>query len=156
MNMYMDRASGFTLLELVIVIVLVGVLAISASSRFATTSDYRLRITQENIISALSLAQQLAMAGHDSEFSITNGSPQTFRVRYGTPLNNYEVGSISYPVTVFGGITLSPSAIGIDFNNRLGQPNTISVTPSTPIVTISDTGRSVGVCLSSSGYAYAC
>ncbi|WP_281559617.1 type II secretion system protein [Thalassomonas sp. RHCl1] len=55
------RISGFTLIESVTVIILLGVLAVSVLPRFSGTRDYEIYAYRSQLIAALRLTQQRAM-----------------------------------------------------------------------------------------------
>ncbi len=141
---------GFTLLELIVTLILVGILAVSAVSRFGEESAFAVRIEQENLISVLNQAQQLAMSGQSVEFSVIAGSPQSIAVRLGSPLAYYGVGSVKYPQQLHRDVSISPSPIVLTYSS-LGRPNT-----ATNFTVSAATGGSAGVCLENSGYAHAC
>jgi MSHA pilin protein MshC len=56
-----NRQSGFTLLETVVVIILIGILAVSASSRFIGTDSFDAFAFRSQLIASLRLSQQRAM-----------------------------------------------------------------------------------------------
>lgn len=142
------RSEGFTLLELIVVIVILGVITISAFSRFASSDAFALRVEQDRLISILHLVQQSAMAGQPVSFAIEDGS---YQFRIGESLENYRVAGVQFPQPVAEGITITPSSLDLTFVDNLGTPD------STPLITLSDnTGDSVKVCLSAAGFAYGC
>ncbi len=146
----MKNAAGFSLLELIVVIVILGVISVSAVSRFANEDGFSVRVEQEGLISALTQAQQLAMSGQPVEFSIANGSPQTYRIRIGSPLADYSVAGINYPLNVDNEISLAPSPLTLTYDN-LGRAS------AAPAITITSTSGETGsVCVASSGLAYGC
>ncbi len=148
--MNISKNQGFTLLELIVTLILVGILAVSAVSRFGEESAFAVKIEQENLISILNQAQQLAMSGQSVEFSVIAGSPQSVAIRLGSPLAYYSVGSIKYPQVAHRDVVISPSPVVITYSN-LGRPNApVSFTVSAAA------GGSAGVCLENSGYAHAC
>jgi len=55
------RISGFTLIESVTVIILLGILAVSVLPRFSGTRDYEIYAYRTQLIAALRLTQQRAM-----------------------------------------------------------------------------------------------
>lgn len=77
------KQKGFTLVELVMVIVLIGILSYGASSLFASKSSYAEFIAKEQLISQGLLAQQVAlgMSATPDPVSLVisrNGAGETF------------------------------------------------------------------------------
>lgn len=58
--------NGFTLIELVIVIILVGILAVGASSLLTSRDKFSVYTAQQQFVNAALLAQQSALASQDS------------------------------------------------------------------------------------------
>jgi len=73
---------GFTLVEVVIVLILVGILAASVSSKFTGTDTYEAYTFRASLISALRLTQQRAMQQTNSTFCHQIVIEST---RYGVP-----------------------------------------------------------------------
>lgn len=55
------KTKGFTLIELVLVIVLLGILAVSVTSKFSSSDPYEAFSFRNSLIASLRLAQQRAM-----------------------------------------------------------------------------------------------
>ncbi|MEH6358631.1 MAG: prepilin-type N-terminal cleavage/methylation domain-containing protein [Pseudomonadales bacterium] len=146
----MKKGEGFTLVELVVVILLVSILAVSALSRYSNQNTFSLKTEQEQLIAALFQAQQLAMSGRSTQFVIL--SSNSFTVRDpgipGAPGDAYNIASITYPQNLSSGVTFNPSAL-IQSYNSLGE-----TTPATIILAAGS--DSVNVCLETSGYAHGC
>lgn len=141
----MNRQAGFTLLELVMVITLLGILSISAYSRFADEDTFAVRVEQESLIAALNQAQQLAIIGQTVQFVISSSS--VYRVRSGGV--DFSLGGIAYPRTIHRDISLSPTSLTLSYDS-LGR------TSATTITLNSATGGALSVCLENSGYAHGC
>lgn len=109
--------SGFTIIELVAVIVIVGVLAVGASSFSQNSGLQQLYANKRDVQMALQNAQHLAMAkagpGRLIEF-----------VSLGTSIdvrdsgNSVVVGAIQYPLALSQGHQLSAATLSF---NKLGQ-----------------------------------
>jgi len=141
----MKKATGFTLLELVVTILIVGIIAVSVSSRFANQESFAVKVDQENLISALNEAQQLAMTGQTVTFVITAGSPQTYAVNIsGAPVT---IGSFPYPQNAQTSVILTPASLTLSYN-KLGETTDSTITVS------SAGGGSATVTVEASGYAH--
>jgi MSHA pilin protein MshC len=174
------RHKGFTLVELIIVIILIGILSVSVFSRFSGTSGFAEYTYQARLISALRNMQTRAM--HDNRdgycFKINIDKSNT---AFGPPALDYITGSFSavnatcsssidfsnpdYLTTSATemsseGVSLStqPNFDFIDFDS-LGRPNNNNGGPdcSSTNCKITLTGESaVSVCVESQGYIHAC
>lgn len=137
------RVHGFTLVELITVIVIVGILAVFAAPRFFGSSSYELRIAQDLIISSARRAQQLAMhlgPAANVQLLTDNASKQV---------------RINYVESGIGKSLSQPLPDGITVNNITVSYSTLgSATPATTI-TLTATG-SRKVCIEDTGYAHAC
>lgn len=121
------RSPGFTLVELIIVILLAGILAINVGTRFFSSSAFSDRKVADELIEAIRYAQHVAM-------SRVGGTGDTIRVI--TTANSYTIDrfdgatsfaisnpnrSGNYSVTIPANSSLSASTVSF---NGLGQPNT--------------------------------
>lgn len=74
---------GFTMVELVVVVILLSILSVTAISRFVQPSAFAPGIVTQALVGEARFAQQLAMARHDAAVSLVldrNGSEWRMRV----------------------------------------------------------------------------
>lgn len=140
-----NGSRGFSLVELVAVIVVLAVISVSVLQRSLSTSTIELQGSRDLLISAFFSAQQLAMS-QNKAVSITTSS-STIDVLIdnnddGTPETSAQALFESYPQTIDA--TLNTSVFLFD---KLGQTTQGSII-------VSQGGQSVTVNVSETGYAY--
>jgi MSHA pilin protein MshC len=144
------RATGFTTVELVVTLVIVGILAAIAFPRFQDNTAFTQRGFYDEVKAALRYAQKLAIAKRREvcvDFPpgqvVLTFNPTTVAGAACTGAVNLPGQSAPYVVNVPTGIALVPSA---NFRfNALGQPAPAPVTVSLtgralPITVIAETG----------------
>ncbi len=116
-TMSAPRSSGFTLVELVMVIILIGVLSALGIGLFAGRSAFSPILATQQLSSATLLAQQAALAGNSGgSLTISQDSENfTFTVGAG-PLRVFSMPREGTSLAVAGGLPLT-----IDFD-ALGTP----------------------------------
>lgn len=136
-QIYGDRR-GFTIVELVVVIVLLGIMSAFALPRFFNVGDYQARAAYDEVASALRYAQKLAVGSgcavqvsiasnsYELQQRVTNCTTGGFTAISGHPIDR---GTVS-------GTTLSASSSTFTFDN-MGR--------SSPGVTVSVGGRIIQV-----------
>ncbi|HCS64148.1 MAG TPA: hypothetical protein DIW64_08730 [Cellvibrio sp.] len=138
------RNQGFTLVELVTVIILVGILSVVLLTRLSSTGATTVQSGRDDLIAALFFAQQQAMMRSNITLVLTANSVSVNE-------NNIpiKVSSDFYPLTMPAGVTLTPATLTYD---KLGR------TAATDI-TLTGSGNSSGVTanvrVEASGYAFA-
>ena len=140
------RASrGFTLVELVTVMLIVGILAAVAVPQFYNRADYDGRAFYEQVLSTLRYAQKAAVAQRkyvcvtfpaSNSISLTNGATSACGSTLASPTGT------AYPLTnTHASFSGSPSAFYFDALGRASASSTISITGySTSITVESETG----------------
>lgn len=137
-----SRNRGFTLIELIAVIVLLAVVSISVTSRFTDTGS-AVQASRDDVIAALFYAQQIAMAraSNANPIRVVATANSISVTENGAPLLH---GSVQYPLALNSGVVLAP-AMTLNFD-KLGRTNVAAFT-------LSRNGASLSVSVSDSGYA---
>lgn len=158
---------GFTLIELITVIILLGILSAFAVSRFSSSQSYSTTVIKNQLIASVRLAQQTAMSrasvsssgqtqlqvSGDSDnwyLNITSGpvsySAQVDRgdeqVRYGT--------NTSVTCSALTASTSTPLVLTFNGDGNRIPATTLRICIDTPSSSIAD----IELCISPSGYAY--
>lgn len=141
LNFGMNGTSrGFTLIELIAVLILVGILSVVLMSRIGGTSAAGVQAGRDSLIAAFFLAQQTAMAraAEDNPVGITI-------TNNGIDVTESGVSLIGYPLMLSGNVSFSAGSFQFD---KLGRTSPGSVTITHP------SGTSATVTVEASGYAY--
>ncbi len=133
------RHLGFTLIELVAVLVLVGILGTTITTAVMPSDTFQMQSSRDQVVTAFFSAQQRAMA-QTSPVSLVLSSPNTVDVRQSG--SSIRAGGVQYPITLLPNQTLSASTIAFD---RLGRTSAVDLT-------LSQNGDSVTISVSSTGY----
>jgi prepilin-type N-terminal cleavage/methylation domain-containing protein len=136
--------AGFSLVELIAVMIIVGVLATTASVKFSP-SDIDLQAAKADVLAALILSREIAMARSDGSSAVTFiTTTHSVDVR----VNNTSIASASqsYPMTLKDNVTITAGVGTLSFN-RLGESSPHSLT-------LSQDGFTDAITVSGVGYAY--
>jgi MSHA pilin protein MshC len=140
--------SGFTLIELIAVLVILGILSVAAVGKFLSPDVYALQAARDQTLLCIHSAQQLAMTQSRTVRVLLSGT--TLDVR--KDANNDGVfasgesvvlGAVSYPITLVQGVTISANTLNF---NSLGE-----VSAST--VTLTQQARTLTITVSATGFA---
>ena len=114
-------SQGFTLVELIVVVLLIGILSISIAPRFFGVSSYEDRKAADELRSALRHTQQLAMNRGGNVQLVLTSTNLTVQLSDGTPLRSPD-GRMPYEKTFPTNVAVSPVPSTITYNT-LGKPN---------------------------------
>ena len=145
MKEWKHHQHGFTLIELVTVLTILGLLAVAVVPRFAATSSFESRTVEDQLISAYRQAQQLALskAINANVQVLADSGNNRIRISY------EEGGTQTVDIAIARNASLSASTNPISFKKNgdanIGTQQTITISPGT---------RSV--CIETTGYVHAC
>lgn len=139
----MNRSqSGFTLIELIAVMIVIGVLSITLMSRMNSVNNAGVQEGRDSLIAAFFFAQQTAMArSTGNNIGVVLGAKSINVTENGNSL-------IGYPITFSGGVNISP-VLSVTYD-KLGRTNK----PKTIITITHNSGSSASITLEASGYVY--
>lgn len=137
-----QRHQGFTLLELITVMILVGIMSVVLMSRMGGVNTAGVQAGRDSLIAACFFAQQTAMA------RAAPGNP-VLLVISGNTINVTENGNalVGYPLTLSGGVTLTATDPNFAYD-KLGRTSPGSVTID------HSSGTFVTITIAASGYAH--
>jgi len=133
------RSSGFTLIEMVVVLLLIGIIAVTVLGRSITTSDLDLNSETDKIRNQLRYAQAEAMKRSDTVWGIKSSGNEYWLFRTTNPdANEVQLPGVDYSG---GSNRITEAAIGVTvsdftvFFDRIGKPYTAytSETTNTPL-----------------------
>ncbi len=128
-----SSSSGFTTVELVVVLVLLGILSAYVAPKFSGRGGYSELTAQQDLIQSIRFAQQLAMSRTDRSISAVISANsidiQSDSATIGSP----------YPKSVPSDVSLSPTTL-VFTNLGATSDATISVSGSGQTLTVTVTG----------------
>ena len=143
MSPMQKRERGFTLIELITVMIIVSIMAVTLFSRIGSVNSANLQAGRDDLIAALFFAQQTAMARSNIQLIITASTVSVNE--NGTPIKVHAQG---YPLNFPSGITATPLVLTYDKLGRTGSA------AANTIVLSATGGLSASITLEASGYAY--
>ena len=141
------KANGFTLIELIAIIVILGVISVVAAVRFDGSDTAQLQASRDSIVAALFVAQQRAMAQADPVRVVSSGSQLDIQQDNGGGYQSVRIGGVQYPLDLSANQTISSHTLEF---NRLGQ---IDGAISNTNMTLSQGSGSVNIIISPSGFS---
>lgn len=148
------RSSGFTLVEMIGVMIIVGILAVAALPRFFDRQIFESRGFHDELLAALRYAQKSAIAQRRSVCVVFGANSATLTIASASsdaPANRYTcdknlrspTGTAPFVVTAPSGVRFAAAPTSFLFNS-LGQPvNAAGVAIATQTIQVSETGRSI-------------
>ena len=137
------RERGFTLVELITVMILVGIISVTLLSRLGSVNSANIQAGRDDLIAALFFAQQTAMARSNIQLIITASSVSV--TENDVPIKVHAQG---YPLAFPSGVTATPLTLTYDKLGRTGS------TTANTIVLSAAGGLSASITLEASGYAH--
>lgn len=135
---------GFSLVELIAVIILLGIISISLYSRLDVARTSAIQSSRDDLIAALFFAQQQAMMRQNISLIVTSDTITV--AESGVPI---KVSSDYYPLRLPKGVSINPVTLSYD---KLGRTTATTIT-------LTGSGNSSGVSarvrVEASGYAFA-
>jgi MSHA pilin protein MshC len=122
------RERGFTLIELIMVIVIMGVLAVFAAPRIFNTSDFTQRGFHDETLSLLRYAQKTAIAQRRVVCVALNPTGVTMTMDKSTPPDGTCDSAPTLPNTPKGGSGLAPSVAAFKFTGLGSTDQSSNVT----------------------------
>lgn len=126
------RQSAFTIVELVVIILVIGILAVIALPRFFATSDFEARGYYDTVMNTLRYAQKTAIARRDvvyAKLDTSTGQVSLCFANHATVACSSDVpkptGETPYVVSIPSGVTLALSPAPANntlFFDSLGRP----------------------------------
>lgn len=132
---------GFTIIELVIVMIVIGILAVFASSKFADRADFQARGFQDETRSLLRYAQKSAIAQRRNVCVALNAAGVALTIDTNTPGDGTCDSALSLPSLAQGGSGLVPSVASFRFRPLGDTDQAVNVTAVISGVTITVDAR---------------
>ncbi|MES2674844.1 MAG: type II secretion system protein [Pseudomonadota bacterium] len=125
---------GFTLIELIAVMVIIGVMSVTLFSRLGSINSTNVQASRDDLIAALFFAQQTAMARSGVQLVLTANT---------VTVTENLTALRGYPLNLASGITATPATFSYD---KLGRT-------SARVITLTSSGGSAVITVEASGYA---
>lgn len=135
---------GFTLIELIAVVILISIISATAMSRFSTLYVTKVQAGRDDLIAACFFAQQTAMA-RSSSTNVVRLVVSASSISVTENNSPISIGELKYPMNFSSGVSVAPATTFVF--DKLGRTTAAAIT-------LSASGASVTVNVESSGYAH--
>jgi len=139
------RQSGFSLIELITVIIVLGVISVLGVVRFGNADTAAVQTGRDQVLNALFVAQQLAMV-RDAQADTVEVAVSSNSIDITENGSSLSRGGVEYPLALPEGVTVT-SGVGRYQYDKLGR-----TTPAT--IALSRGGTAASIELEASGYAH--
>lgn len=144
------KYQGFSTIELVTVIIIIGILAAASTSVLIPSRSFQLQATRDQLVAAIETAQQRAMSRQNAVRVVLSANQISMQDDVDgdddfSPAASVSTGGVSYPISLPPSQSLSPD-VTLVFD-RLGQTSGTTVT-------LTQSSASVSITITDSGYAY--
>lgn len=145
-----NKITGFTLVELIVVILIIGILSITIAPRFFGVTSYEDRKAADELLTALRHTQQMAMNRGGGIQLVLSANNFTVQRSDASPLRSPD-GLFPYTKTFPNSITATPNTIRY---NALGQPVSAAGVPIAGNFTIDINGSPAITIEANTGYVH--
>ncbi|WP_028111452.1 type II secretion system protein [Ferrimonas kyonanensis] len=157
-----ERQKGFTLIELVTIIVLVTILSVAALSRFLGADQFATYTARDQLLSELHYLQQLNLAGQNCQLNV-NGNGFWLTATCGSPSKRARQERCDSGAVINNGVCLNDgvaltmagtNVFSLSFDD-LGRVNNCTLTAGQCRLTISGSDT-LSLCIENQGYIHDC
>ncbi|MFA0348417.1 prepilin-type N-terminal cleavage/methylation domain-containing protein [Vibrio sp. 10N.222.55.C6] len=160
-------SKGFTLVELIVVIILIGIVSLFASSRYVSSSSFSTYLVQSEVLASLRLVQNRAMnrAGYCNRWLLNPSQTQAIQV---SPSSTEDICSEAFPSDVTDSSFVDGTQNKVAFKlqtdtnvsyldfDRLGRSQQCLVSNCQLEISSTVNDDSISVCINTEGYIYGC
>ncbi len=135
---------GFTIIELIAILILVGILAATGTSALLPSTSAQLQSSRDQVVAAFFSAQQLAMA-QQASVQLIISVPNQIDVQQGGA--SVRAGGVGYPIFLLPNQTIDPQTFSFDRLGQVAQSSNVELD-------LTQGGSTVTITVTSTGYVY--